>query len=128
MDKATKAALFSALLFPGWGQFYLKQFLRGLFFIVPVLVGSLLLAWSIIQASISIIKAAPFKKGTVQVDQVFQVTINALKTINISFFLIVLLLIVLLWILSVIDAYQLGKKLTTEPATDADPGVVSDQP
>ena len=69
MDKATKAALFSALLFPGWGQFYLKRYKRGLFFIVPVLIGTLALAWSIIQVSAKIIKATPFKKGTVQLDE-----------------------------------------------------------
>lgn len=128
MDKATKAALFSALLFPGWGQFYLRRIKRGLVFIVPVLIGFLLLAWMIIQASIKIIKAAPFKKDTVQLANVIQVTVDALKTIDIFNFLLILCLIILLWILSVVDAYQLGKKLKPAPTTDADPGSTSDQP
>ncbi len=128
MDKATKAALFSALLFPGWGQFYLRRFKRGLVFIVPVLIGFLLLAWMIIQASIKIIKAAPFKKGTVQLGNVIQVTVDALKSIDIFYFLLMLFLIVFLWILSVVDAYQLGKKLTPAPTSDADPGATSGQP
>ncbi len=79
MDKATKAALFSALLFPGWGQFYLKRYKRGLVFILPVLIGTLALAWSVVQVGITIIKAAPFKKGTVQLANVIQVTVDALK-------------------------------------------------
>ena len=127
MDKATKAALFSAMLFPGWGQFYLKRFKRGLVFLIPVFIGSLLLAWTIIQASINIIKATPFKKDTVQLGNVIQVTVDALKTINLSYFLLMLLLMILLWILSVVDAYQLGKKLTPATTIDADPGASSHQ-
>ena len=81
MDKATKAALFSALLFPGWGQFYLKRYKRGLVFIVPVLASALALVWSIVEIGISIIKAAPFKKGTVHPANVIQVAVDALKAI-----------------------------------------------
>ena len=86
MDKATKAALFSALLFPRWGQFYLKRYKRGLVFILPVLIGTLALAWAIVQVGITIIKAAPFKKETVQLANVIQVTVDALKTIDFSYF------------------------------------------
>lgn len=118
MNKATKAALFSALLFPGWGQFYLKRYIRGLFFIVPILIGTLTLAWTIIQVSAKIIRATPFKKGTVQLGNIIQVTADALKAIDFSYFLLMLLLIAALWILSILDAYQLGKKMMTPPTTD----------
>lgn len=127
MDKATKAALFSALLFPGWGQFYLKHYKRGLIFILSVLVGTLALAWAVIQAGATIIKSAPFKKGTVQPGDVFRVTIDALKAIDFSYFLLMLLLIAALWILSIIDAYQLGKKMMTLPTTGGNQESTSDQ-
>ena len=110
MDKATKAALFSALLFPGWGQFYLKRYKRGLVFILPVLAGTLALAWAIVQVGITIIKAAPLKKGTIQLANVIQVTVDALKALDYSYFSLMLSLIVVLWILSIVDAYLLGKK------------------
>ena len=127
MDKATKAALFSALLFPGWGQFYLKRYKRGLVFIMPVLIGTLALVWAIVQVGITIIKAAPFKKETVQLANVIQVTVDALKTIDFSYFLFILFLIAALWVLSTIDAYLLGKKMMTSPTTDVRQESTSDQ-
>jgi TM2 domain-containing membrane protein YozV len=127
MNKATKAALFSALLFPGWGQFYLKRYKRGLVFIMPVLIGTLALVWAIVQVGITIIKAAPFKKETVQLANVIQVTVDALKTIDFSYFLFILCLIAALWILSIIDAYLLGKKMMTAPTTDVRQESTSDQ-
>lgn len=127
MDKATKAALFSALLFPGWGQFYLKRYKRGLVFIVPVLASALALVWSIVEIGISIIKVAPFKKGTVHPANVIQVAVDALKAINLSYFIMLLIVISAFWILSIIDAYQLGKKMITAPTTRAHPESTSDQ-
>ena len=127
MDKATKAALFNALLFPGWGQFYLKRYKRGLVFILPVLLGILVLTWVVVQKGIKILKAAPLKKGTVQFANIIQVTIDALKAIDLSYFLLMLCLIAVLWVLSIVDAYQLAKKMITAPTTAADRESASDQ-
>lgn len=110
MDKAKKAALYSALLFPGWGQFYLKRYKRGLIFFLPVLMGTIALVWSVVRIGSAIIQATPFKKGTVQPADIIWVSVDALKSVNISYLLIMLFLITALWILSIIDAYQLGKK------------------
>lgn len=118
MNKATKAALFSAILFPGWGQFYLKRYKRGLIFIVPVMAGILALVWAVVQVGITIIKAAPLKKGTVQLVNVIQITEDALKAVDYSYFILLLILIGVFWILSIIDAYQLGKKIMTATTTD----------
>lgn len=121
MNIATKAALYSALLFPGWGQFYLKRYKRGLIFFMPVLAAALALVWSIIDIGISIIKATPFKKGTVHLANAIQVAVDALKAINLSYFILLLIVISVFWILSIIDAYQLGKKIMKAPTTDVNP-------
>lgn len=119
MHQAKKAALFNALLFPGWGQFYLKHYKRGVAFFLPVLIGMLALAGMVIQVGSAIIKAAPFKKGTVQLSDVLGVILKALKTIDLRYFLLMLVLIAALWILSIIDAYQLGKRKIPATTTDA---------
>jgi TM2 domain-containing membrane protein YozV len=124
MDQAKKAALFNALLFPGCGQFYLKRYGRGLAFLLPVLAGTLFLAWRVISVGLSLIKASPFKKGTVQFANILQVTLDALRNIDYFSFLLLALPIVLLWILSIADAYALGKKIFT---TDGHPESVSDR-
>ncbi|MRR17275.1 MAG: hypothetical protein EG826_12545 [Deltaproteobacteria bacterium] len=126
MDTATKAALFNALLFPGWGQFYLKRYKRGLIFLLPVLFGIIVLAAMVVHAGATVIKAAPFKKGTVQLIQIMDVTLKALKTIDLRYFLLMLILIALLWLLSIIDAYQLGKKMMSSPKAGSDQGSLSE--
>lgn len=121
MDKATKAALYSAFLFPGWGQFYLRCYKRGLVFSLPVLIGTLALAWSVVRASSAIIQAAPFKKGTVQPADIIRVSADALKAVDFSYLLLMLLLVAALWILSIVDAYQLGKKMVPISTTRGNP-------
>ncbi|GAB6267344.1 MAG: hypothetical protein STSR0002_00840 [Smithella sp.] len=51
MNKAIKAALFNALLFPGWGQIYLKQYKKSILIISAVMAGTLSILWSVIQAT-----------------------------------------------------------------------------
>jgi hypothetical protein len=94
---------------------------------MPVLIGTLALVWAIVQVGITIIKAAPFKKETVQLANVIQVTVDALKAIDFSYFLFILCLIAALWVLSILDAYLLGKKMMTAPTTDVRQESTSDQ-
>jgi hypothetical protein len=114
METATKAALFSALLFPGWGQIYLRRYKRGIVIILPVLAGMLSICWDVVQAAISILKAAPFKKGTVDISAVIKLSLDSVKALDSIYFSLILLLVVLLWMFSIVDAYQLGKKQMQE--------------
>ncbi|MEE9912604.1 MAG: hypothetical protein K4571_12875 [Deltaproteobacteria bacterium] len=126
MNQATKAAMYSALLIPGWGQFYLKRYKRGLVFLLPVLAGTLILTWMVVRAGANMIKAAPFKKGTIQLSHVMEVVLKTFRTIDLFYFLLMLLLIAVIWILSIVDAYQLGNQITTVPTTGADQESSSD--
>ena len=114
MNLATKAALYNALLFPGWGHFYLKKYKRGLIFILPVMAGMLSICWAITQVAFNILKSNPFNKGPVDINAVIQLSMDSTKAIyeqgvaTPCSILLVLLFIILLWIISIIDAYQLG--------------------
>lgn len=110
MDSATKAALFSALLFPGWGQIYLKKYIRGIAIIIPVGAGLLSLCWAVIQIAIGILESAPFKKGTVTFPAVIQLSVDSAKAMDMQYLFLILLLIISLWVFSIVDAYLLAKK------------------
>jgi hypothetical protein len=125
MNSATKAALFSALLFPGWGQIYLKKYKRGIMIVLPVAAGMLSITWAIVQVAITVIKAAPLKKGTVDLSAVVNLTISAVKALDFYYFLFVFLLIIFFWVFSIIDAYLLGKKAGIKVITGADQQSVS---
>jgi len=126
MNLATKAALYNALLFPGWGHLYLKKYKRGIMIILPVLAVMLSICWSVVQVAINILKANPFKKGTIDVTAVFRISIDSAKAIyeqgvaTPCSYLLILLLMILLWIFSIIDAYKLGKKQIENTTTSAD--------
>jgi TM2 domain-containing membrane protein YozV len=110
MNLATRAALFNVLLFPGCGQIYLKKYKRGFLIITGVVIGILSIIWSIIQSTINILRVAPFKKGTVTLSAVVQLTIDSIKALNMSYLFLILLSMILLLIISILDAYLLGKK------------------
>jgi TM2 domain-containing membrane protein YozV len=110
MNLATKAALFNALLFPGWGQIYLRNYKKGVLIIIASLAGVVSILLSVVQTTIAILKIAPFKKGTVTFSAVIQLTINAIRALNLSYLFLILSSIILLWIFSIVDAYLLGKK------------------
>ena len=111
MNIATKAALFNTLLFPGWGQIYLKNYKKGISIIIATVAGISSILWSIIQTTKNILKIAPIKKGTVTLSVVFQLAIDAVKALNLFYLYLILSSMILLWIFSIIDAYQSGKKL-----------------
>ena len=119
MNLATKAALYNALLFPGWGEIYLKKYKRGILIIIAVIAGSLSILWSIVHTTMKILRFAPFKKGTVTFSAVMQLTIDSIKALNLFYISLILLSMILLWIISIIDAYLLGKeemaKVSTAP-------------
>ncbi len=114
MNLATKAALFNALIFPGWGQIYLKKYKKGILIIIAISAGVISILWSVAQATINILKIAPIKKGTVTFFAVVQLAIDAVKALNLFYLYLILFFMILLWILSIIDAYHIRKKRNDE--------------
>jgi hypothetical protein len=102
--------LLSALLFPGWGQLYLKRYKRGLAIILPVAVGVILITWAVVQVALAALKAAPFKKGTVHFGDIVILAVNSVKALNLFYLILIIIFMILLWIFSTVDAYFLGKK------------------
>ena len=127
MNLATKAALFNALLFPGWGQIYLRNYKKGILIIIATVAGVVSILLFVIQTTIAILKIAPFKKGTVNFSAVIQLAIDAIKALNLSYLFLILFSMILLWIFSIIDAYISGKKEMAKANIDADQQSTSPQ-
>ena len=127
MNLATKAALFNALIFPGWGQIYLKKYKKGILIIIAISAGVISILWSVAQTTINILKIAPIKKGTVTFFAVVQLAIDAVKALNLFYLFLILFFMILLWILSIIDAYISGKKEMARATNFADQQSISHQ-
>lgn len=120
MNPAIKAALFNAILFPGWGEIYLKKYRRGVLIIAAFSAGILAILWSIVQSTIKILKMGPFLKGSVTLNAVIRLAIDAIQALNCNVLLIILLSMITLWIISIFDAYLLGKAEMANASRPAD--------
>ncbi len=109
MNQATRAALFSFLLVPGGGQIYLKRYARGMAFLVPTAAATLILAWMIFQVVLMIVREK--LSGGAGTTGILLSVENALKATDLNLALGLVILILLLWLSSTIDAYRLGKNI-----------------
>ena len=109
MNKAIKAALLSALVFPGAGQFYLKRYWRGLLMMMTVVLGFALI---IVRATIVALDALKIMQndGTaIDMNAISHLT----ETSSINIFTgntTILVFLAACWVFSVVDAYFIGKR------------------
>ncbi|MCW9030276.1 MAG: DUF5683 domain-containing protein [Gammaproteobacteria bacterium] len=110
MNQSTKAALLSALVFPGVGQIVNGHKKRGWSFIGLMMVILYLLISKIMQQA-SMVIAEMQKKGTpINVEEISKLSSELVSFSDNMFLNIALLLLIVTWIVSVIDAYRSGKK------------------
>ena len=111
MKTSIKAALLSALVFPGLGQMYLKRYVRGLIPMVFILTG---LGVLIVQATVGALQVLDkiqiqLQGGTVDMNAVSNLAAGS-STHGDPYSSLISLGIAGCWVFSVIDAYMLGKE------------------
>jgi len=112
MKKTTKSVLFSTLLFPGSGHFVLRRWLRGLIFVVPVLLAfGYYMNYSVDQAMIAVDRIL---SGEVSPDSAsIQAMLNEQAAAGQNTLLIVSKTVFLVgWLVAAIDVYLIAKKET----------------
>jgi hypothetical protein len=109
MKKSIKAALLSALVFPGLGQMYLKRYVRGLIPMVLVLTGLGVLIAQATASALQILDKIQLQGGTVDMNAVTNLA-TASSSHGDGYSSLISLGIAGCWIFSVIDAYRLGKE------------------
>ncbi len=111
MKVSYKAALLSAFVFPGVGQFYLKKYWRGLGIMFVVFTG---LGYMIRSATLSAINRlddvmVKMQSNTTNLQELSDIVGS--KTLNTDpYHEAVFYFIVCIWIFAVIDAYKIGKQ------------------
>lgn len=109
MNKPLKAALFSALIFPGAGQLLLKKYLSACYFAAFTGVGLYLLFSNLLSKAQEIIDQV--QRGEVSADLatiielVQQQSMIAEESFNQA-----LIILLVTWLVSVVEAYRVGKK------------------
>ena len=114
MTNALKGALLSALVFPGLGQVVLKSYKRGLFLILTVLTGLLVIVVIAVQQALTVLKKIESEGGIIDLNTISNAAAQASVPSGGSMMMIFSLLILMSWIVATVDAYRIGKKKDLE--------------
>ncbi|WP_022943180.1 hypothetical protein [Psychromonas hadalis] len=110
MNKALKATLLSALIFPGLGHLMLKRYPQALFLILSTSIACYLLIINVIETAMQVIHQ--IEQGEIGLTTA-EIS-NALNLQGVSDYSsncnIAMIFIMFIWIIAAIDAYRLGKK------------------
>ncbi|HWV16489.1 MAG TPA: hypothetical protein VN030_13735 [Cellvibrio sp.] len=110
MKKSTKAALYSALIFPGAGLYLLKHYVRGNVFLLPALAAILYVIYGITTVTRELSeKVAQNPNAFLDISKLSS-DISASIAVHIPFYHQAISLFVLSWIISTISSYFAGKK------------------
>jgi hypothetical protein len=108
MKTAIKAALLSALVFPGVGQMHLKRYLRGLIPMVLTLTGLGVLIAQATVGALQELEKMQIQGGLMDLNAVAN-RAAASSASGDWYSPLIVPMIVVCWLFSVIDAYMLGK-------------------
>lgn len=106
MDRSLKAALLSALVFPGVGQLYLRRPLRALMFLAPALAAALYFSSAVLGP---VFVAHEIGAGTMALDPFLIQQRIEQSRIDTGMLNLAALVMLVVWIASTVDAYLLGR-------------------
>jgi len=110
MKKPLKAALFSAFIFPGCGQLLLKKYYSAVFYAAFAFIGLYLLFGDLLSRAQDIVDKV--QSGEVAADLasisalVLQQSASIIESISPA-----LVILFITWLVSVVEAYRVGRKL-----------------
>jgi TM2 domain-containing membrane protein YozV len=108
MNPSVKAALLSALIFPGVGQISLGRKKRGWFIISVNVVIIYFIISEVMQKAYAIAAEIQKNGGVIDIESISNTTSGMVGFSDNTSLNILLTLIIVGWVISVIDAYRLG--------------------
>jgi len=117
MNKTTKAVSLSAFLFPGLGQLYLKQYIKGSFFTIIAAIGVIMLLPSLFKIMPEIFNIANSIANNIVLGKTvdIQATLNSIKKEAAVFqtpnLVLAKIAMIASWLISSIDAWLSGRNL-----------------
>jgi hypothetical protein len=118
MDRSLKAALLSALVFPGVGQLFLKRPLRAMLFLLPALIAAVYFAGAVLDPMLAI--ARDILSGALEFDPLLIEQRVEASRIDSGMMNAAAAVMVVAWIASAVDAWLLGRAATPAPGQGPD--------
>jgi hypothetical protein len=115
MNNALKGAMWSGLIWPGLGQVVLKRYKRGIAIVLAVGVILTVIVVKAARFALAILDKIDLQGGPIDAGTIYNAAVQASAgTGGLSFNLLSLLMVVL-WVVGIVDAYRIGRQLDLKP-------------
>ncbi|MCF8055350.1 MAG: hypothetical protein K9K37_01765 [Desulfocapsa sp.] len=118
MNNGLKGMLFSALIFPGAGQILLARYVRGAVFFVVAFISGLLCVTGVVRQAVLILQDLAARGEVITIPKVMSIVADISTYASSIFIKIALLILFCCWFYSVVDAWQIGKKMDAKQAVN----------
>jgi hypothetical protein len=114
MNNALKGALWSALIWPGLGQVVLKRYKRGVAIALGVGVILTVIVVKAAQLALAILDKVDLQGGAIDIGAISDAAARVSADSGGSGFNLISILMLVLWIIGIVDAYRIGRKIDNE--------------
>ena len=108
MRKPLKGALLSGLVFPGYGQFVLKHYIRGIVLMLIGLACLVVIGVKVLQQTFIVLEKIEYSGGAIDMSELLNVVNLVDTTSGDVIYKFASLLLLFCWIIGIIDAYRIG--------------------
>ncbi len=109
MKKSSKAALLSALIFPGVGHLYLKKYFSGIILLGLSLAGILYIISVTVDRAFQIVDKIQSGAISPDVDAITQALAQQSGGAGANFLNAATMIVVVCWVVGIVDSYRLGR-------------------
>jgi hypothetical protein len=114
MKNSIKGALLSGLVFPGLGHVVLRHYKRGVALMLTVSLSLLILVMKATRQAFIILKKIEAEGLVIDMSTISSAAAQASTASASLVYNFILFLIIFLWIIGIVDAYRLGRKMDVE--------------
>jgi hypothetical protein len=110
MRHAVKGAFLSGAVFPGLGQVFLKQYLRGIGLILAASASLIVIVKKTVEQALAILEKIQWEGGVIDMAAISDAAARASGGSNSRTIQILLFVVVFCWLFGMVDAYRIGRK------------------
>ena len=114
MKKSLKGALLSGLVFPGYGQFVLKHYIRGIALILMCLTCLAVIGAKLRQQIFIVLENIEYGEGAIDMSGILNAVNLTDTTSGDVIYRFASLLLLFCWIIGIVDAYRIGRRKDLE--------------
>lgn len=108
MQRSTKAALLSGLVFPGIGHVFLKQYARAFILVVVSVVAVSEILSIAIHRALTIVDSITSGQVPMDIGAISALVTNSVSTADDAIANISLIILSICWLIGIIDSYRIG--------------------